>query len=158
MVYAKNRIPYGFEDELNLNGYRNINNTSKYAYNCGGYALGTYSWYQPHSKDEKGYLFDIRISIEKRTEKAVQYMLNDFNDLRVIKTLTEVTEEEYAIAFRLADDDFHYMMKKGDKWYSKAGDCPYIDEIPEEEVLAEAWYTDYDITYDGPLVLFAKRK
>jgi hypothetical protein len=158
MVYAKNEILYGYEDELNLNGYRNIKNTNKRYYNCGGYALGTYSWYQPHSEDEKGCLYDVRISIEERTEKAVQYMLNDFCDLRVVSTLEEVAKEEYAIAFRLAYGDFHYMVKKGNQWYSKAGSCPHIDKVPQEKVFIDAWHTDYGIIYDGPLVLFAKRK
>jgi hypothetical protein len=158
MVFAKNDIPYGFVDELNFNGFRNIRNTNKNAYNCGGYALGTYSWYHPHGEDERDCLYDTRISIEERTKHAVQYMLNDFCDLRVIKTLEEVTENEYAIAFRLAKDDFHYMVKKGNQWYSKAGGCPIIDRVPQEIVLSKVWFTDYDVTYDGPLVLFAKRK
>ena len=158
MVYAKNEIPYGYEDELNLNGFRNMRNTNKEFYNCGGYALGTYSWYQPHGEDEKGCLYDTKVSIEERTEHAVQYMLNDFCDLRVIKTLEAVTENEYTIAFRLAKDDFHYMVKKGNKWYSKAGARPKIDKVSQKVVLGKAWFTDYGVTYDGPLVLFAKRK
>ena len=35
MVCAKNEIPYGYEDELNFTGLRNIRNTNKEYYNCG---------------------------------------------------------------------------------------------------------------------------
>ena len=31
-------------DDLNLNKTRNVKNTDIDDYNCGGYALGTYSW------------------------------------------------------------------------------------------------------------------
>ena len=34
-------------DPKNSNHLRNINNTDKFDYNCGGYALGTFSWYTP---------------------------------------------------------------------------------------------------------------
>ena len=76
----------------------------------------------------------------------------------MIKTLAEVAENEYAIAFRIAKDDFHYMVKKGNQWYSKMGARYKIDRVPQETVFGKAWFTDYGIAYDGPLVLFAKRK
>lgn len=158
MVFAKNEIPYGYEDELNLNGFRNIRNTDKEFYNCGGYALGTYSWYCPNDDGWDSSIYDDHFTMEERTQFAIDYMLNDFCDLRVIKTLEEVTENEYAIAFRLAKDDFHYMVKKGNKWYSKAGSSYKIKKFSQEIVLGKAWFTDYGVTYDGPLVLFAKRK
>lgn len=152
MVYELDNIPYGFVDELNFNGFRNIHNTNKNYYNCGGYALGTYSWYCPYDD------FDDSYTIKERTQLAVDYMLNDFCDLRVIKTLEEVTENEYVIAFRMSKYDFHYMVKKGNQWYSKLGSRYKIDRVPQEIVFSKAWFTDCGITYDGPLVLFAKRK
>lgn len=158
MVFAKNEIPYGLVDELNFNGFRNIHNTRKSYYNCGGYALGTYSWYCPNDDGFDSPMYDDSYTMEERTQFAVDYMLNDFCDLRVIKTLEEITENEYAIAFRIAKDDFHYMVKKGNQWYSKAGGSYKIDRVPQEIVLGKVWFTDYGVTYNGPLVLFAKRK
>lgn len=158
MVSALDCIPYGYEDELNLNGFRNIRNTDKEFYNCGGYALGTYSWYCPNDNGYDSPMYDDNYTMEERTQFAIEYMLNDFYDLRVIKTLEEVTEKEYAIAFRLAKDDFHYMVKKGNKWYSKAGGSSKIEKVSQEIVLGKIWFTDYGVTYNGPLVLFAKRK
>ena len=158
MVFAKDDIPYGHEDELNFTGLRNIRNTNKNYYNCGGYALGTYSWYCPNDDGWDSPMYDNRYTMEERTQFAVDYMLNDFCDLRVIKTLAEVTKNEYAIAFRIAVDDFHYMVKKGNQWYSKAGNCQRIDRVSQKIVLGKKWFTDYGVTYDGPLVLFAKRK
>ena len=34
-----------FPDLFNRNGERNAFNTDQWYYNCGGYALGTFSWY-----------------------------------------------------------------------------------------------------------------
>ena len=158
MVFAKNEIPYGFIDELNFNGFRNIRNTRKDYYNCGGYALGTYSWYCPNDDGWDSSMYDDSYTMEERTQFAVDYMLKDFCDLRVIKTLEEVTENEYAIAFRIGEDDFHYMVKKGNQWYSKAGASSKIDKIPQKVVFSKEWRLGFTITYNGPLILFAKRK
>lgn len=40
-------------DPLNMRGSRNIRNTDKADYNCGGYALGTFSWYLPSRTREE---------------------------------------------------------------------------------------------------------
>ena len=46
------------DDDFNINRKRNTRNTSKRLYNCAGYALGTFSWYCPHStEDERNSFF-----------------------------------------------------------------------------------------------------
>ncbi len=158
MVAATEYISFGFTDELNRLKRRNINNTNRKFYNCGGYALGTFSWYCPH--DERDYdIYNKFFTMEERTKMAVDYMLKDFPDLRVISSIKEVETDEFLIAFRLSEDDFHYMVKKENhKWYSKSGSCPKIDTFPQEMVLSECWVMDDGYYYDGPLVLFAKKK
>ena len=39
------------KDWLNRSGLRNADNTDIDLYNCGGYALGTYSWYMPYPEN-----------------------------------------------------------------------------------------------------------
>ena len=39
-------------DPLNNQKTRNIKNSNRYNYNCGGYALETFSWYCPHTKQD----------------------------------------------------------------------------------------------------------
>lgn len=54
---------YGYEskflnDGFNREGKRCQRNTKYDAYNCGGFALGTFSWYAPYGADIVDYAFD----------------------------------------------------------------------------------------------------
>ena len=40
-------------DPFNTLGLRNVSNTVKRYYNCGGYAFGTFSWYWPGRTEEE---------------------------------------------------------------------------------------------------------
>ena len=152
-------------NDLNLNKTRNVRNTDIDDYNCGGYALGTFSWYRPSDNIYfdfgSRHLESIINGIENATKECVEYMLNDFKGkLRVIKTTKELKENEYAIAFRISGNrynDFHYA-KRGDNgvWYHKMGHTK-IRKIKKEKVFAKTW--DFgEIEYCGNLVLFAKVK
>lgn len=151
---------YSFEkrDPFNNQNRRNGFNTDRDDYNCGGFALGTYSWYIP---DPDGSWFGFRCydldeeDMEEVTVRAVEKMLLDFPDLRVISTLAEIQANEYGIAFRVSSDgDFHFCKQfTGNLWYHKPGRSK-IRSITEEEVLSADWYG----RYDGKLFLFAKKK
>ena len=41
------------DDPFNKNNKRNVRNTERNTYNCGGYALGTFSWYCPHDENDE---------------------------------------------------------------------------------------------------------
>ena len=41
------------DDPFNKNNNRNLRNTPRRHFNCGGYALGTFSWYCPHSPEDE---------------------------------------------------------------------------------------------------------
>ena len=51
------RLLKDYEDFFNERQTRNEENTEKKDYNCGGYALRTFSWYLPYEYDEKNYPF-----------------------------------------------------------------------------------------------------
>ena len=51
------RLLKNSEDYFNEKQTRNEENTEKKDYNCGGYALKTFSWYLPYEYDEKDYPF-----------------------------------------------------------------------------------------------------
>ena len=94
-------------DFLNSNKLRNEENTLESSYNCGGYALRTFSWYLPYStsfvdseQDTNDMLaeqllfdgFSIKEIYQIILNKNVNFMLQDFSEnLRVIKVeyLTE---------------------------------------------------------------------
>lgn len=137
-------------DFFNREHKRNRFNTHCWDYNCGGYALGIYVWYQFN------YYFDavLEFGIEEMTHLCVNAILCDFPTLRVINDLHELQKNERAIAFRICEYDFHFMMRhKNGHWSHKPGRTP-IRSITKAEVFnPKGWELSH--TYDGPLVLFA---
>lgn len=152
-------------DYLNKNHKRNIQNTLYRSYNCGGYALNIFSWYIPH---EKNNIHRYNATTEKEmlntTDTVVEFMLKEFEDLRVITDLEELQPNEYAIAFRIGgvkgENDFHFMKRgKNGRWYHKQG-CLDIQPIGKEKVFADEWVSTSwmgTCVYCGKLVLFAKK-
>lgn len=156
MVVTSLNIPHK-DDLLNVGRKRNIRNVDKDCYNCGGYALETFSWYIP-SDSTRGWDWSVSDSpraVMYRTNKARKKMLADFPDMREIRKLDELAPNEYAIAFRVSSDgDFHFVKRaKNNHWYHKRGRSWEIDQMSQAEVFAGNWCG----RYDGPLVLFAKK-
>lgn len=137
-------------DFFNREHKRNRFNTRRSVYNCGGYALGIYVWYQ--FEDYLSIVWDV--GVEEMTRLCVEALLHDFPTLRIISDLHELQKNERAIAFRLCERDFHFMMRhKNGHWSHKPGRMP-IRSITKAEVFnPEGWELSH--TYDGPLVLFA---
>ena len=157
-------------DKYNLEKKRNKDNTSRWDYNCGGYALGTYSWYCP-AKEETDDDYDCIVygdceeffdeeEREHITNICINAMLEDFKDsLRVINDIKELKENEYAIAFRVSGecDDFHYCKRdKRGHWTHKMG-SRNIEKIKKEDVFAPYWLNSWGEKYVGRIVLFAKK-
>lgn len=165
------------EDLLNIKKMRNRYNTSTWDYNCGGFALNTFTWYCPARNFDFDYkesiygmgdndFFDLLFGTDcystremyYATRRCVRAMLHDFDDLRIIKDLKELAQNEYAIAFRISGemDDFHFMRRtKSGKWFHKMG-ATAIRPIKKEEVFAEIWDLPAG-NYCGELILFAKK-
>ena len=71
------------KDFFNENQTRNEQNTNQSEYNCGGYALKTFSWYTPYEFDEEEYpfrsnydLMEHLISDDYSIEEATEIILN----------------------------------------------------------------------------------
>ena len=152
-------------DYFNKNRIRNIKNTACDSYNCGGYALNIFSWYIPRDKNN---ILRFNATTEKEmlntTKIAVELMLKEFKDLRVITDLKELQPNEYAIAFRIGgvdgENDFHFMKRgKNGRWYHKPGSL-WIQSIEKKQVFADEWVSSSwfgTCVYCGKLVLFAKK-
>lgn len=152
---------YRFDDPMNTKGLRNIENTPRRTFNCAGYALGTYSWYCPHDEAKDGLYAWYGEYVAKRkmgelTRKAVEQMLADFDDLRVISYVHHLRKDEYAIAFRISSNgDFHYIKRgRNGKWQHKRGGNPVIETMTSFQVFHTNWCYGQ---YDGEIVLFAKK-
>lgn len=151
-------------DPFNKTNKRTVLNTKRNTYNCGGYALGTFSWYCPHDiADEKlfwgyNYGFDTEQEAWIKTMYAVSKMILDFEGrLRMIKSLGQLNKRtERVIAFRLSSDgDFHYIRKCANGcWYHKRGASTPLHRMKQEDVLNSVWCG----RYDGPVILLAMKK
>lgn len=144
------------EDLFNQNHKRNVYNTNQFDYNCGGYALGTFSWYLPSYSTSVWGMFRNYNENEMAqiTEAAVEVMLRDFSDLRLIFDLRQVQKNEYAIAFRVSSDgDFHFARQDCHKKWSHKRGSSAICKISQRYIFHNNWHG----RYDGPLILFAKK-
>ena len=149
------------EDKLNRNENRNKENTALREYNCGGWALNTFSWYRPTLDcffEHWGVDWGKRMSDKEMfdiTLLSVNAMLREFEDLRVIRNLNELKEDEYALAFRIGQDlnDFHYCKRsRNGHWTHKMGGTK-IQPIAKKDVFSESWCNGYC----GHIVLMAKK-
>lgn len=141
------------EDDWNLQNKRNIKNTPKGSYNCGGYALGLFNWFCPWEEEDD---YQIEMCDDTDLQKMVDYMVENL-PIRVITTVQELQRNEYAVAFRVGDCDFHYMKRgKNGVWYDKIGSRPQIRCHSEKIVLdtENAWYG----RYSGKIILMAMQK
>lgn len=120
-------------------------------YNCGGYALNTFTWYRPYA----GYRGTF--STTRAGMKAyVDYMIKDFRGkLREIETIESLRSGEYAIAFRTRKDDFHFCKRDSSgNWRHKRGWWSKLFRIPTKEVFGEVWPGGYN----SPIVLLAMKE
>ena len=130
---------YENDDPFNIAKERNTKNTNREEYNCGGYALGCYSWYCPFTHQVRDF------------EKNVNQILKDFPNVRLINNTQDLMPNEYMIAFRLSQDDFHFMKRsKNGVWREKRGSQFKIRVVPKSVVFGEVWSPDrYDNGYRG---------
>ena len=146
-------------DLFNNERARNIHNTDTHLYNCAGYALETFSWYCPNEEDRGYWGHEKKLSDAEmfaKTFETVKFMLKDLKGhLRLIRSVDEVQENEYAIAYRVSSDgDFHFMKKMANGWHHKRGGTTHIYIETEDYVLNEIWCD----RYDGPIALMAMRR
>lgn len=151
-------FPYEGDDPFNRNNSRNLKNTDRVSYNCAGYALNTFSWYLPCDDntdldDQEWGSFD-ELERNLLTFQFVKKILADFSDVRLIASLDELREDEYAFAFRVGVDDFHFIKRaRNGRWYEKRGSNPQIYPMLEKNVFHSEWE---DGRYNGAIYLFAK--
>ena len=148
-----------YNDPFNRRNARNHKNTDPYLYNCAGYALNCFSWYCPVEQFDYYTVWGSEDETERErlTDEFVQQILKDFPSVRVIDSISDLHDNEYAMAFRVGEDDFHFI-KRGDNgvWYEKCGATAYIERKTKEDVFSDAW-GPFD-EYNGPLVLMANKK
>ena len=160
-------------DYLNRQKTRNVKNTCPSDYNCGGYALRTFSWYLPYDdishSDLAEEMYQNGMSKEEIELEILQHdlevMKEDFPDkLIYIKSLDEAAPEDTVIAYRLyikiyddkdemcenVDTDFHFRVRSNNIWTEKCGSDPILPCTFSEE----PWDNGGDCIYDSPILYF----
>ena len=136
------------------------NSRRKRQFNCGGFALGTYDWYRPQSWD---YIYEDDYEDEEKYAQAFDEMVTNCTDdilenfsgqIRLIKREEDAKRGEVVVFFRLADDDFHFVLKSGNKYFQKRGGTPCLEETTKEEVYSNEW----NDRYNSRIVIFARKK
>lgn len=106
------------EDYLNVKRTRNCDNTDIKDYNCGGYCMNTFSWYNPYMEitEEEGFdsfgdwAEELRIGWKMEIADIYEYLLKvgkeeilkDFPDtVRLIQSAADVNEDEKLVAYRI---------------------------------------------------------
>ena len=137
---------------LNLGRERNVNNTDRFEYNCGGFSLETFSWYLPYDDDEYENVVDqYDGDLSLVTKHCVEHMLDEIPGLRLINTVHEAKKNEKVALFRVGFEDFHYVKYEDGKYLHKNGSTP-IRSMSEKEVYNRCWC---DGEYIGEIIIFA---
>lgn len=147
-------------DEFNLDHKRNARNTPIYDYNCMGYALDTYSWLIAYLEDEETDAFDYGVDKEEQEKvlmSCAKYLLNNFSLVPITREQAyNACGRKQIIAFRIAEYDFHFMVRrKNGSWYHKMGSQD-IHRIDKEKVFANVWSNNCGDVYDSEILFFEK--
>ena len=149
-------------DPFNTLGLRNIGNTVKRYYNCGGYALGTFSWYWPgRTEEEYDEIMEcagdedwdnvLKLASEAIISELPGWSVVPFNLVMERK----YSPKEYEIvAMRFCDYDFHFWkLGRNWNWYDKMGSIDRINRHAFEDV-RDTWCH----RYDSPIVCFIRMR
>lgn len=113
-------------------------------YNCGGYALSTYTWVNP-AIPALHFPRGIHVpDFRKISLKMANNLCALCPNLTPISHIDQAKKNEYVVAFRSARDDFHFMVRKlNGQWYDKRGASPFINRHSAEYVFGDNWYDRY---------------
>ena len=147
-------------DDFNLDHKRNVRNTYVRDYNCMGYALDTYSWLIAYMEDGETDPFSVGVDKEEQEEilmSCAKYLLNNFSLVPITREQAyNAHGKKQIIAFRIAEYDFHFMVRrKNGSWYHKMG-AQDILRIDKDKVFADVWRNDCGDVYDSEILFFEK--
>lgn len=123
-----------------------MTNTPTPLYNCGGYALETYDWYDPSPLDIDEYDYDYFIHEDLQIDDdmvydtvyealldgdltephLMEYMVHAIlrdcpNRIREIDDLSDLQINEYGVLFRGGFNDFHFIKYEDNEFSHKMG-------------------------------------
>lgn len=125
-----------WQDPSNSEHTRNAGNTSVNEYNCGGFALGTFSWFMPYySTDEReshinelideGYTR--REIMDILTEEDIDFILDNVDNITRIARPEDAAPGSRVIAYRVTISPFGYDLDERDNEDAIYEDSLFID-------------------------------
>lgn len=165
------------QDLFNSQKTRNQDNTYQSNYNCGGYALRTFSWFYPADEDMDwnwsiredhidNYIKDGYDDEDVATmilEEDIDYMLEHIETLSLYEEDPQKYEPrlgEELIAYCIyvdsynEDNDFHFKVLRDGKWMEKNGGGQIQETLPPWE--RKSWYYT-GRTYNSEVVYFINK-
>ena len=149
-------------DPLNKRGSRNMRNTDKADYNCGGYALGTFSWYLP-SRTRKEYtdimghadIGDMDTALTLASEAIIDELPGWSAVPFALVMERKYSPKDYEIvAMRFCYYDFHFWkLGRNWNWYDKMGCREQINRHAFNDA-RNVW----NDRYDSPVVCFIRAR
>lgn len=168
---------YG-DDPFNLSGIRNQHNTPLHWYNCGGFALKTFTWLTPYTEeveddddpyteeDREEYIEELLLYgasdeyLEDRLVRAdIDQLLKRFDFLQQIN-LEDAQPNDLIIAYRvfvradkdreyIEDTDFHFKVRLNGFWFEKMGGGEiHLCELNPDKPWS---YMDSELVYSSPI-------
>lgn len=154
------------DDFYNLQKERNSGNTHRCEYNCGGFALGSFIWYQ-FSVYEDNEHFSLDYPENYILNDYIDEILDDYNGyVRRINSPQELKSNEYLVLFKLSFeqygdyyivDDFHFIKQVDGIFYDKPGSRA-LRETPEQDLdtlINDDWETPHGLPYNSECGLLA---
>lgn len=153
-------------DAYGLNLSTEVSSRDNGFYNCMGFAIGTYEW------DELGN-FECSYEYDYDGNTVPDYMeLRDavcwdcadelenlhysnpfFPKMRIVKSERDLLDNEYLIAMRVAEEDFHFMRRMSDgRWFEKCG--PNILRECTDEVFDDEWISIFGLNVYNSVTVF----
>ena len=143
-----------YENDLYNKEKRNQETAWVDEYNCAGFALGTFNWLLPYDEDTRVDVEDMPNTDLYTTDNFTKWLLEHFDNLRLIDYPSQAKDNEEVIGMRIDLDglDFHFIRRKlNKKWYHKRG---HLDvEKFNENVFNKTWCN----RYNSEIIFFAKK-
>lgn len=155
-------------DAYGLNLSTEVSERADWDYNCMGFALGTYDWnglcnfqysyeFDYDNEEHSNYMeFRDEVCWECAAElENLHYTDPYFPKMRMVENEKNLHDNEYLIAMRVSEDDFHFMRRMSDgRWFEKCGagilrEC--TDAVWEDEWISP----NEEIFYNSVIILFA---
>ena len=150
-------------------------NENVYGFNCGGFALGSMTWYVPSGWENAREKYcdrcrELNISrygdntnvVNEFVREVAESIVKDTkNVVRILETEEDKKPFEELVYFRITYDfgDFHFVALSGETYYHKKGTTPSLEIMGEEEFFSEdGWCSSRGNPYTSNMIILAKPK